>query len=138
MENKFYFELSPDSIMIRKKVFVEEQGFEDEFDDIDAKSIHLVVYENALPIANGRTYSGDNEGEFIIGRIAVLPEHRGKHVGERVVKLLECEIKNMGGSKISLSAQCHAQKFYEKLGYIAIGETFLEESCEHVHMEKRL
>lgn len=136
MEHKFFNELSPDSIMIREKVFVKEQGFKKEFDDIDKNAIHLVIYENSSPIANGRLYKENNN--YIIGRIAVLKEYRGKHIGQKIVKLLEQKAKELGGTKISLSAQCHAQSFYENLGYTAIGEIYLDESCEHIHMEKSL
>ena len=33
---------SPDARLIRQSVFVEEQGFEYEFDDIDETALHLV------------------------------------------------------------------------------------------------
>ena len=41
---KLYTELPKESYEIRKKVFVEEQGFKNEFDDIDKSSTHLVLY----------------------------------------------------------------------------------------------
>lgn len=138
MEHKFYLELTADSILIREKVFVEEQGFKDEFDDIDARAIHLVIYENDAPIANGRIYRANNADEFMIGRVAVLPEFRGRHIGHKVIMLMEEQIIEMGGKKISLSAQSHAKPFYEKLGYLAVGEPYLEDLIEHIHMEKHL
>lgn len=36
---------SPDARAIRQSVFVEEQGFEYEFDDIDEIALHLVLYD---------------------------------------------------------------------------------------------
>lgn len=36
------------------------------------------------------------------------------------------------------NSQCRAQGFYEKIGYVASGETYLDEDCEHIHMEKKL
>ena len=36
---------SPDARAIRQSVFVEEKGFEYEFDDIDEIALHLVLYD---------------------------------------------------------------------------------------------
>ena len=48
---------SPDAKAIRQSVFVEEQGFEYEFDDIDETALHLVLYdENDNPCATGRLF----------------------------------------------------------------------------------
>ena len=54
MKFVFYKELIEDAKMIRQKVFVEEQGFENEFDDIDQRSLHLVVYQDNEPIGCAR------------------------------------------------------------------------------------
>ena len=35
-----------DAKIVRQRVFVEEQGFENEFDEIDDFAYHLVVYQN--------------------------------------------------------------------------------------------
>ena len=39
---------SPDARVIRQSVFVEEQGFEYEFDDIDETALHLVLYDETI------------------------------------------------------------------------------------------
>ena len=36
MEHKTYSTLPPEAILIRREVFMEEQGFQNEFDDIDS------------------------------------------------------------------------------------------------------
>ena len=41
---------SPDARAIRQSVFVEEQGFEYEFDDIDEIALHLVLYDEKMII----------------------------------------------------------------------------------------
>lgn len=45
-----------DARLIRQQVFVEEQGFVNEFDDIDAKAYHAVIYTGGYPIATGRLF----------------------------------------------------------------------------------
>lgn len=70
---------SPDARVIRQSVFVEEQGFEYEFDDIDETALHLVLYdENDNPCATGRLFF---DGCMKIGRIAVMKEYRGQSLG---------------------------------------------------------
>lgn len=130
--------LSDDAKMIRLKVFVEEQGFTNEFDEIDSVATHLVFYEDKNSAATCRYYKGEGEQDFIIGRVAILPEYRKNHLGSRMMQSLEENIKAEGGKKISLSAQCRVVPFYEKNGYKAIGEPYLDEYCEHVHMVKEI
>ncbi|MFZ2538898.1 MAG: GNAT family N-acyltransferase, partial [Oscillospiraceae bacterium] len=47
---------------VRKKVFIEEQGFdgEAEYDSIDEKAYHLLICEDEKPIATARLF---NEGQ---------------------------------------------------------------------------
>lgn len=39
---------------------------------------------------------------------------------------------------IELSAQVRVQPFYAKAGFQAIGETYMDEHCPHIHMEKKI
>ncbi len=121
---------------IRWQVFIEEQKFTVEFDDIDERAIHLVLYDGDKPVAVGRTYEED--GKAIMGRIAVIPEFRSRHLGAAVVTELEKVAKAEGYTVAALSAQCRVQGFYEKLGYTPMGEPYFDEYCPHIHMEKFL
>ncbi|MCQ4022608.1 MULTISPECIES: GNAT family N-acetyltransferase [unclassified Ruminococcus] len=123
---------------IRQTVFITEQGFVNEFDDTDEKAWHLVVYDDNSPIACCRFFKGDGANEFIIGRLAVLKEHRGKQLGALMVKEAEKYIRSLGGEKLSLSSQVRAKGFYEKQGFTASGDIYYDEYCEHIHMEKML
>lgn len=139
MQYKIFNSLPQEAIDIRTAVFIEEQGFQQEFDEIDHTAYHLIIYENNNPIANGRLYKDTSkENAYIIGRLAVIKTHRNKHLGAKLMMLLEAQAKKLQATKISLSAQCQAQKFYEKLGYIPQGEIYLDEHCPHIHMEKKL
>lgn len=123
---------------IRQAVFIEEQGFINEFDDIDKQAWHLVVYNDSIPISCCRFFKGNSDNEFIIGRLAVLKEYRGNQLGSLMMNEAEKYIKSLGGEKLSLSAQVRVRGFYEKLGYTAQGDTYLDEYCEHIHMVKAL
>lgn len=128
--------LTPDAIEIRREVFMIEQGFKEEFDDLDSQSVHLIYYEDDVPAAVCRYYPAETDGVYVLGRIAVRAAYRGKSLGKYLVEMAESEIVKDGGHKILLSSQLRAQTFYEKCGFSAVGEIYLDEHCPHIAMEK--
>lgn len=50
MNTKTYTTLPQEAKDIRIKVFMKEQGFENEFDDIDQISSHIVVFDETKPV----------------------------------------------------------------------------------------
>lgn len=126
-----------DASRIRQAVFVEEQGFENEFDEIDEQAYHLVIYKEQNPIGTGRMYL-KNETTMILGRIATVKDYRGQNIGSLIVKTLENKARQLGYLTTELSAQQRAQGFYEKLGYQVEGAVYLDEWCPHVTMKKAL
>lgn len=127
-----------DAYKVRKAVFVEEQGFVDEFDDIDGFAYHVAVYDGEKVIGSGRFFTESNPSEYHIGRIAVLSEYRGMDIGSDIMKSIEKYCSKMGVKAVVLSAQCRARGFYEKLGYEQQGEEYLDENCPHILMSKKL
>lgn len=138
MKIKVYDYLPQEAINIRTTVFVEEQGFKNEFDDIDKIATHIVLFEDNQTVAVCRVYYSENKKCYVIGRIAVIKDYRGKAYGAKIVKAAETEIKQRHCNKIGLSAQERVSKFYEKLGYNKCGSTYLDEDCPHIWMEKEL
>ena len=126
--------LSEDEKYIRETVFIEEQKFKIEFDDIDNIATHIVMYLDNNPVGCCRLYKQENE--YHIGRIAILKPYRGKGYGEKILLQAEKNAKKMGADSISLSAQVRAAGFYEKLGYNKHGEIYFDEYCEHIAMKK--
>ena len=129
--------LSPEGAAVRIKVFVEEQGFQNEFDRWDENGCawHVLVRDGETPIAAGRMYS-EAEGEYTLGRIAVIPAYRGKHIGKLLVSALEKQAKTCGASRFSLSAQCDKSGFYQKLGYALTEDYHMDEFCDHGQITK--
>lgn len=126
-----------DAANIRRAVFVDEQGFENEFDEIDETAYHIVIYDKMLPIATGRMYPKD-QTTMILGRIATIKEYRGQSIGSLIVTLLENKARELNYRATELSAQQRAQGFYEKLNYQVEGDTYFDEWCLHVKMRKDL
>ena len=135
---KNYDVLPDEAKFIRITVFVEEQGFKEEFDTDDNISTHLVMFDGDKPVATGRFYFDNVRQKYMIGRLAVLKEYRGQGLGGEIVKEAERLIKAKGGTSAFLHSQCRAQKFYEKLGYEAFGVSDFDEDCPHQWMRKSL
>ena len=128
--------LNDDIIKIRTEVFIKEQGFKDEFDETDKTCSHIVLYDNEKPVATCRYFK---EGEiYHIGRVAIIKEYRGQHLGNKIMQIAENEIKKDGGKQIEVSAQVRVSDFYKKLGYKQTGDTYFDEYCEHIRMVKTL
>ncbi|MBE6080163.1 MAG: GNAT family N-acetyltransferase [Veillonella sp.] len=135
---EIYSELPAEARAIRQAVFVEEQGFQEEFDEIDnTEAAHLVGFVENEPVCTCRFFRDkEDEATFIIGRVAVMKTHRGQQLGAKILLAAEDFIRVMGGQKTKLAAQVRAKGFYETLGYTAAGEEFDEEGCPHVWMYK--
>lgn len=132
-------EQNQEAIDIRQSVFVEEQGFIVEFDDIDGIADHVTIFKDEVPAATGRIFPKSGEEDvYIIGRVAVLKEFRGQNLGFEIVKALQDVAVKDEVSRIELSAQVQAKGLYEKLGYVSEGESYLDEHCPHIKMVKRL
>jgi predicted GNAT family N-acyltransferase len=138
MTIKEYNHLPEESKKIRSEVFVKEQGFVEEFDEIDGIAKHMVIYESEQPISTCRIYFNIKKQSFVIGRIAVLREWRGKNIGAIILNAAEDNIRRDGGKSVMLSAQVRVAEFYEKQGYKKQGKAYLDEDCPHIWMKKNL
>ena len=85
MEIRAYDYLPEEAKRIREDVFVTEQGFDDEFDEIDGRAAHLIAYVNGIAAGTCRIFAGSEPGEFILGRLAVLMDPRGSGLGAALI-----------------------------------------------------
>lgn len=138
MTYKIFNEMPDDAMNIRKTVFIDEQGFKDEFDEIDKIAKHLIIYHNGKAVGVARYFSEDNPNEYHVGRVAVLKEYRKYGYGKKIMELILKDLENIGAKTAVLSAQCTAQGFYQKCGFTAVGETYLDEHCPHIKMIKNI
>lgn len=133
--------LTPDEANLRVDVFVVEQKFSVEFDEIDEpnRAEHFVFRdESGNCVAVCRTYTEGDPDEWHIGRIAVAKSLRGKGFGREILAAAESFCRDRGAKRVALSAQVRASAFYEKCGYVAEGEVYFDEYCEHIRMVKTL
>ncbi len=119
---------------IRTAVFMEEQGYREEFDDLDERAIHFVAWQGDVPLGTCRLYPSAAPDEWRLGRLAVVRSARGQHIGRELLGAAADYARSRGVKSITLSAQLHAVSFYEQAGYRATGETRLDEGHPHAAM----
>ena len=126
-----------DARAIRTAVFVEEQGFHNEFDQTDDASLHIVVYDGDEPAGVCRIFP-DRDKTWTLGRLAVLKPYRGQHLGTNLVGKAEETARNQGADRLTLHAQERVAGFYRALGYRDMGIHDQDEGCPHMWMDKSL
>lgn len=137
MEQIKSFKILPEeAINIRTKVFVEEQGFKEEFDTIDKIAEHLILFVDDNPIGTCRYYKKDDS--YYFGRLAILKEYRNKNYGGLLLKEAINNLKKENAHKAFLNSQLSAKDFYIKHGFLQEGEVFYEEGCPHIKMYLKL
>ena len=116
---------------IRESVFIQEQGVtpEQEWDSDDASATHFLAYEGDFAIGTARLLA-----DGCIGRVSVLKDWRGLNVGEHLMRAVINEAERLGLKKQILTAQVHAAGFYERLGFTAVSDEFLEAGIPHIDM----
>ncbi|QBG55587.1 GNAT family N-acetyltransferase [Bacillus amyloliquefaciens] len=128
-----------DAFFVRKEVFVKEQHVpeEEEIDQFEDTSEHIVIYDGGQPVGAGRWRLKDGHGK--LERICVMKSHRSLGVGAIIMRALEKAAEAKGADSFILHAQTQAVPFYEKQGYrVTSGEEFLDAGIPHLEMVKKL
>ena len=88
-----------------------------EVDSHDGVDCHYILaLDDIYPVATCRWFAVDAESAEI-GRVVVLPEYRGQHLGQVVVAEAEKWISEAGFKKVVLSSRVEIVDFYKKMGY---------------------
>lgn len=126
-----------DTLALRCKVFILEQGPYQDPDGADKKSWHLLGYDEAGALqASLRVASpGVNYPEPSIGRVVTAQEARGNGTGRALMQegIARCQ-QVFPGQGIRISAQAHLQRFYGSLGFVVVSDEYLEDDIPHVEM----
>jgi predicted GNAT family N-acyltransferase len=121
---------------IREAVFIREQQVpvEEEWDALDPECRHVLARAaDDRPIGTGRLTPHRS-----IGRMAVLADWRGRGVGAALLQALVDQARALQWDRVTLNAQVQAIGFYERFGFRAEGETFMEAGIEHRTMARAL
>jgi predicted GNAT family N-acyltransferase len=116
---------------VREQVFVREQAVPIglERDEFDSLCQHVVAEAAGQAIGTGRLLPDGR-----IGRMAVLESWRGRGVGSALLEALLRLARDRGIRRVRLNAQSRSVAFYQRHGFIAEGEEFIEAGIPHRSM----
>ena len=124
-------------LQLRSEVFIVEQNcvYQD-IDSKDQKALHLIGELEGEIVAYSRLFkAGDYFENASIGRVVIAQKHRDKKWGHQLVQAaIDAVEKHFKTTKITISAQLYLKKFYEINGFVAIGESYLEDDIPHIEM----
>ncbi len=122
-------------LRLRNEVFVVEQNSVYlDTDGIDMHALHVFYADDDNIRAYSRVYEDGTSGDVKIGRIVVA--HKGTGMGAKVVKdAISVATSRFNCRRINIHAQVYAIGFYEKQGFSAYGNEFMEDGIPHVMME---
>jgi predicted GNAT family N-acyltransferase len=129
------------ALALRHEVFVDEQGVppELEIDEHDETALHLLAFDAGRLVGVCRLVMGTPPAQRAkFGRLVVAREARGGGVGSALLGEAERRACALGAPCMVLTAQTAAVGLYERAGYTARGDVFLDAGIEHVTMEKAL
>jgi predicted GNAT family N-acyltransferase len=123
---------------VRRTVFIEEQQIaeRDEWDELDPVVAHVLVFPLPASAKRDAVGTGRLEPTGKIGRVAVLPPHRGTGAGVAIMRRLMDLAAERGFTEVYLNAQTSAAGFYERLGFRADGPEFDEVGIPHQRMRR--
>lgn len=111
-------------------------SLQEEFDEHDGnESKYIVLLDDTFPVATCRFYELDKTS-VLVGRVVVLPEYRGQHLGSMAVKEAEKWIEELGYNEIRIDSRVEAVGFYEKLGYKLMDNEMIKSwsfDCRRMH-----
>lgn len=122
-------------LALRHAVFVLEQNVPEELerDEYDATAMHIVAVGAGDVVGVLRIVDLGEHAK--IGRVAVRHDWRGRGVARAMMVDAMERMRARGQSRFYLSAQVDALGLYEKLGFVAFGERFVEAGIEHLAMK---
>lgn len=124
---------------LRVDVFVVEQNCPyPEVDAEDLAAVHVFgTRTDAGLVAYARIIPPNADGLPHIGRVVVHRDHRGSGTGHALMSaVLGHLMATRGNAESALAAQRHLQRFYERHGFVRIGDVYDLDGIPHVDMRR--
>jgi N-acetylglutamate synthase-like GNAT family acetyltransferase len=99
------------------------------------EQIHIVALDDDHQV-KGCLLVAFSHDRARIRQLAVDDALQGKGVGRKLMLLAEQAVKERGVSTVMLHGRLTARGFFEKLGYHAVSDVFIEVAIPHIALEK--
>lgn len=130
------------AIELRERILRRPLGLAFEKTELEAEAadFHLGVFENTDPalLIGCLVLTPKASAVAKMRQVAVTETHRGRGIGQDLVRYTEQFARGQGFNKIVLHAREEVVPFYQRLGYEIDGDPFLEVTIPHRRMRKRL
>jgi predicted GNAT family N-acyltransferase len=120
---------------LRREVFVVEQNVpqEEELDAYDLTAVHMVAIAEGEVCGTLRLIT--MQEHIKIGRVAVRRDWRGHGIARAMMLQAMDMMADKASSRFYLTSQTDKVGMYEKLGFVAFGEEFLDAGIPHFAMK---
>ncbi len=128
-----------EALALRAQVFIMEQGPYIDPDGHDPCSWHLLGRDEqgSLQCYLRTVDPGIKYAEPSIGRVITAPKVRGTGLGRQLMQEgVARTLAQWPGQGIRISAQARLTRFYQGLGFVAVGDEYLEDNIPHLEMLK--
>ena len=124
------------ALFVRAIVFMEEQHIScaEEMDGLDDDALQILGESDGEPVAAARIRFLDDVAK--LERLAIRKAGRGQGHGDRLLEFMLAAARERGFRKYKLHGQARLRGFYEKHGFRAAGEPFLEAGIPHLLLRK--
>ncbi len=127
-----------DALALRQRVFVVEQDcLYLDIDGHDVEALHVLGHQEDTLVAYARVLSpGARFDVASIGRVVVAPPARGRGVARALMRAAIAAAEARHGPQLALAAQAHLEEFYASLGFVRVGDTYIEDGIPHIDMQR--
>jgi predicted GNAT family N-acyltransferase len=100
--------------------------------------IHLLAMDNQARVVGCVLLVPEGNRTARVRQMAVTERLRGRGIGAGLMARAEILARALPVRKLTMHARLSARGFYERLGYHATSDTFIEVTIPHIAMEKTL
>jgi predicted GNAT family N-acyltransferase len=126
-------------VKLRDDILRKPLGLSFTQEELEKEKDHLLIgaYEDDKLLACCMLVEEDSR-IVRLRQMAVLNDLQGKGIGKALMIFAENLARDRGYKKITMHARKNAIGFYEKMGYVRVGDEFEEITIPHYLMEKKL
>lgn len=125
-------------LSLRQDIFVVEQNCPYlDADSKDLEGFHIFcIHQNEIIACSRLLPKGTSYKNYAsIGRICCKKSYRGSDIALKIIELsIQHSRKTYPKASIKISAQAPLVSYYEKFGFVSIGEPYLEDDIPHQAM----